>query len=233
MSGMLIGVGLGPGDPELITLKSARLIAQAPVIAYPALPGTESFARRIAAGLIAEGTHEIVVELPMTPARAPAQQAYDLGAARIAEALDEGLDVVVLCEGDPFFYGSFMYLHARLANRYRTLVVPGVTSVAASSARLGLPLAARNESFVTLPAPLDDASLRQRMASAENFAILKVGRHLGRIRALLSDLGLAENASYIEHATLETETVLPLAGAPDPAPYFSMILVTKGDDPWL
>ncbi|OIP83104.1 MAG: precorrin-2 C(20)-methyltransferase [Rhodobacterales bacterium CG2_30_65_12] len=233
MTGKMIGVGLGPGDPELLTLKSARLIAAAQVIAYPALPGTESFARQIAAMHITETTHEIVIEIPMSTARGPAQAAYDLGAERIAEALDLGQDVVVLCEGDPFFYGSFMYLHARLVGHYEVEVVPGVTSVSAGAARAGRALTARNDTLVTIPAPLDDESIRSRMDGADSFAILKLGRHLGRIRALLGALGLAENAVYVERATLAEEVILPLAEAPDPAPYFSIILVTKGADPWL
>ncbi|GKY88854.1 precorrin-2 C(20)-methyltransferase [Sinisalibacter aestuarii] len=233
MTGKLIGVGLGPGAPDLITLRSARAIEAAKVIAYPALPGTESFARRIAAVHISENTHEIVMEIPMTTARGPAQAAYDQGAARIAEALDLGQDVVVLCEGDPFFYGSFMYLHARLAGRYEVEVVPGVTSVSAAAARAGQPLTARNDVLTTVPAPLDDDTIRQRIESADSFAILKVGRHLARIRALLGALGLADSATYVERATLADERILPLSDAPDPAPYFSMILVTKGADPWL
>lgn len=233
MTGTLIGVGLGPGDPDLVTVKSARLIRDARIIAYPALPNTESFARRIAAPYIAEGAREIVIEMPITVARAPAQAAYDNGAADIAEALEAGNDVVVLCEGDPFFYGSFMYLHARLSGRYPTEVVPGITSVAAASARLGLPLAARNESLITLPAPLDDETLRSRMASAESFAIMKLGRHLSRVRRLLYALGLADRARYIERASLPDERSMALDDAPDSAPYFSLILVTKGADPWL
>ncbi|RME14910.1 MAG: precorrin-2 C(20)-methyltransferase [Alphaproteobacteria bacterium] len=233
MTGKLIGVGLGPGDPELMTLKAARLIASAPVIAYPALPGTESFARRIAAAHIAPGTREIVMDVPMTRERAPAQAAYDLGAARIAEALESGHDVVVLCEGDPFLYGSFMYLHARLRGRFPVEVVPGVTSLTAAAARAERPLAARNESFAVLPATLDDASLRRRLGEADSAAILKVGRQLARLRVLLGEMGLLEQAVYVEHASLPGEVVLPLAEAPDPAPYFSIILVTKGADPWL
>jgi precorrin-2/cobalt-factor-2 C20-methyltransferase len=232
-TGRFFGVGLGPGDPELVTIRAARLIEGAKVIAYPSLPDTESFARRIAAPYISDNTHEIALEIPMTAARGPAQAAYDLGASRIAEALDLGEDVVMLCEGDPFFYGSFMYLHARLAERYSTEVVPGVTSVSAAAARAQLPLVARNEAFSIFPAPLPDDTIRQRMENAESFAILKVGRHLGRIRALLASLGLAERALYIERATLDGERILPLSEAPDPAPYFSLILVTKGADPWL
>ncbi len=231
--GTLYGIGLGPGDPELITLKAARLIGAAGVVAYPALPGSESLARAIAAGLIAEGTPELVVEVPMSAARAPAQAAYDTGAARIGEALAAGTDVAFLCEGDPFFYGSFMYLHARLAPHFPVEVVPGVASVCAASARLGLPLIARNEVLSVLAAPMADAELQARIQAADAVAILKVGRHIGRVRALIERLGLSARAHYIERATMPGEQRLPLADAPDPAPYFSMILIVKGADPWL
>jgi len=231
--GKLIGVGLGPGDPDLLTVRAVRLISVANVIAYPALPDTESFARQIAARHIPAGAHEIVIEIPMTKERGPAQAAYDLGAKRIAEALDLGEDVLVLCEGDPFFYGSFMYLHARLAEHYVVDVVPGITSVNAAATRIHFPLAARNEVFTVIPAPLDDDSVRSRIEASDTCAILKVGRHLGRIRALLSNLGLLDRAHYIERATLDQEVSMTLADAPDPAPYFSMILVSKGRDPWL
>lgn len=233
MTGRLIGVGLGPGDPDLMTLKAARAIAAAPVVAYPALPGTDSFARRIAADLIAPSAHEIVIEVPMTKAREPAQTAYDLGADRIANALEAGQDVAVLCEGDPFFYGSFMYLHARLADRFETIVIPGITSVSAASAALGQPLVARNDTLAVLAGPMASAEMADRIKAAEAVAILKVGRHAGRIRDVLNTLGLLEKARYIERATLAEERILPLSKAPDPAPYFSMILVAKGSDPWL
>ena len=233
MSGRLYGIGLGPGDPELMTLKAARLIAAAQVIAYPTLAGAESFARRIAAGVIPVGVVEIAIDLPMTTARAPAQAAYDAGADRIAATLDTGRDVICLCEGDPFFYGSFMYLFARLSERYAVEVVPGVTSVTACAARAGVPLAARNERLTVLPGPLPQAELRRRIEGAESVAILKVGRHLDKIRKVIGGLGLAESAVYVERASLPDERICPLTEAPDVAPYFSMILVTKGADPWL
>lgn len=232
-AGRLYGVGLGPGDPGLVTLRAAEVIRSAEVIAYPARPGEPSFARSIAAGLIPAGLEEIVMDVPMTPARWPAQAAYDTGAARIAEVLAAGRDVVCLCEGDPFFYGSFMYLHARLSARFAVEVVPGVTSVSAASARAGRPLSARNERVAVLPGPLPDGELRARISEAESVAIMKLGRHLGRIRAVLAGMGLLERALYIERATLAQERILPLAEAPDPAPYFSLILLTKGEDPWL
>ncbi|MAO00777.1 precorrin-2 C(20)-methyltransferase [uncultured Roseovarius sp.] len=233
MAGKLFGVGLGPGDPELMTLRAHRLISAARVVAYPALAGGESFARAIAAGAIAPGTREIVMDVPMTVERAPAQAAYDRGAAEIAGALDEGQDVVCLCEGDPFFYGSFMYLFARLSGRYEVEVVPGVTSIAACAARAGRPLVARNERLTVLPGPLPEAELRARIEGAESVAIMKVGRHLSKIRAVIDDLGLTAHAVYVERASLPEEVVCPLAQVPEKAPYFSMILLTKGADPWL
>ena len=231
--GVLYGVGLGPGDPGLITLRAAELIRGAAVLAYPARPGEASFARSIAAGLIPSGAEEIVMEVPMTPARAPAQAAYDAGAARIAEALARGRDVVCLCEGDPFFYGSFMYLFARLRARFRVEVVPGVTSVSAAAARARRVLSSRNERVLVLPGPLADDVLEARLDQAETLVIMKVGRHMGRLRALLARRGLLERALYVERATLPGEVICPLAEAPEAAPYFSLILVTKGEDPWL
>ncbi|QPM91029.1 precorrin-2 C(20)-methyltransferase [Pseudooceanicola algae] len=233
-NGTLYGVGLGPGDPGLITLRAAELIRAAQVLAYPARPGEPSMARAIAAGLIPEGVEEIVMEVPMTPARAPAQAAYDSGADRIAEALENGRDVVCLCEGDPLFYGSFMYLQARLAARFTVQIVPGVTSVSAAAARAGRALVARNQRLEVLPGPLPDDALRARLREgADTIVILKVGRHLRRIRALLGGMGLMKQALYIERATLPGEVILPLADAPGEAPYFSLILITKGEDPWL
>ncbi|WP_417729366.1 precorrin-2 C(20)-methyltransferase [Roseovarius sp.] len=233
MAGKLYGVGLGPGDPELMTLRAHRLISGAQVVAYPALAGGKSFARAIAAQAIAPEAREIVMDVPMSVERAPAQAAYDRGAAEIAEALDAGQDVVCLCEGDPFFYGSFMYLFARLSGRYEVEVVPGVTSIAACAARAGRPLVARNERLTVLPGPLPEAELRARIEGAESVAIMKVGRHLRKVRAVIGDLGLTAQAVYVERASLAEEVVCPLAQAPEKAPYFSMILLTKGADPWL
>ncbi|WP_420861468.1 precorrin-2 C(20)-methyltransferase [Algirhabdus cladophorae] len=233
MSGVLYGVGLGPGDPELMTLKAHRLISGAQVVAYPTLAGGDSFARSIAAGAIASGAREIVMDVPMTTAREPAQAAYDIGARAIADELDAGHDVVCLCEGDPFFYGSFMYIFARLADTYEVEVVPGVTSVTTCAARAAKPLVARNERLTVLPGPLPQDELRSRIEGAESVAIMKVGRHLAKIRGVIDGLGLLDQAVYVERASLPQEVICPLAEAPEKAPYFSMILLTKGADPWL
>lgn len=233
MSGILYGIGLGPGDAELMSLKAARLISAAKVVAYPALAGGDSFARSIAADLIGDDVREIRIDVPMKVSRGPAQAAYDLASSEISAVLETGLDVVVLCEGDPFFYGSFMYIYARLKDQFKTEVVPGITAMTASAAALGLPLAARNEMLSVVQGPLPDDELRLKISAADSVVIMKVGRHLGRIRAVIEGLGLLEKAHYIERATLPNEQKMPLAKAPDPAPYFSMILITKEADPWL
>ena len=166
-TGILYGVGVGPGAPDLMTLRAARLIETATVVAYPTLAGAASFARSVAAGLIPAGAREIVMDVPMSTDREPAQQAYDLGAAQIAAALDAGQNVICLCEGDPFFYGSFMYLFARLCPHYRIEIVPGVTSVTACAAVAGLPLVARNERLTVLPGPLPEPELRDLIEAAQ------------------------------------------------------------------
>jgi precorrin-2/cobalt-factor-2 C20-methyltransferase len=233
MSGTLYGVGVGPGDPDLMTLRAHKLITKARVVAYPSLEGGTSFARAIAADVIPADAHEIVMNIPMTTARGPAQAAYDLSAAEIAVELDLGHDVICLCEGDPFFYGSFMYLFARLSADYPVQVVPGVTSITACAARAGMPLAARNERLTVLPGPLPEAELHARIEGAESVAIMKVGRHLSKIKHVIEGLNLTKQAMYIERASLPDERICPLAEAPENAPYFSMILLTKGADPWL
>ena len=231
--GTLYGVGVGPGDPELMTLKAHRLIASAKVIAYPAPDSGDSFARSIAASAIREDATEIPMVVPMRVERFPAQDVYAKAAETIAAHLIAGEDVTVLCEGDPFFYGSFMYLFARLADRFPTEIIPGVSSLGACSAALRRPLTARNDVLTVLPGPLPDEEMRAKIDAAEAIAIMKVGRHLPRLRALLDTMGLTDSAGYIERASLTEQTVLPLADAPESAPYFSMILIYKGSDPWL
>lgn len=233
MTGSLYGVGVGPGDPELMTLKAHRLITAAKVIAYPAPDSGESAARAIAAAAIPSSATEIPMVVPMRVERFPAQDVYAKSAETIAAHLEQGEDVVVLCEGDPFFYGSFMYLFARLADRFPTEIVPGVSSLGACSAALRRPLTARNDVLTVIPGPLPDDTMRARIEAAEAIAIMKVGRHLPRVRALLDQMGLTDRAGYIERASRSEEVVLPLSDAPVNAPYFSMILIYKGSDPWL
>lgn len=232
-TGRLCGLGVGPGDPELITVKALRLLRAAEVVAYPTLEDGASFARSIVAEYLDGRQRELAIRLPMTTAREPAQAAYDRAAAELAGHLSAGRDVAVLCEGDPFFYGSFMYLFGRLAAGFPVEVVPGVSSLTACAAALGQPLAARNDTLAVLPAPLPDSELAARLVGAEAAAIIKIGRHLPRIRALLEREGLAGQARYIERASLPNQRLLPLAQVDEAAaPYFSMILVHRRGEAW-
>lgn len=232
-SGTVYGIGVGPGDPELITLKGARLLATCPVVAYPA-PGTGgSLARRIAAPHLPGDAIEIVIRTPMVADRFPVQEIYDRTAVEIGEHLTAGRDVGVLCEGDPFFYGSFMYLFARLVEEWPVEVIPGVSSLMACAATLGMPLAARNDVLTVLPAPLDDAALTARLLGCDAAAIIKVGRHFTRIRNLLERLGLTNRVRYIERATMTEQRVVAMEKVnAEGAPYFSMILVHTRGTAW-
>ena len=231
--GRLYGVGVGPGDPDLLTIKAARLIREAEVIAYPAPEGGESFARAVVAEHIAAGSTEIAMPVPMRTDRFPARTVYDQGAKDIAAHLKAGRDVVVLCEGDPFFYGSFMYLHDRLKGEFDVEIISGVSSLVACAGRLSQPLAARNDTLTILPGPMSDDDLERRLSLGGSFAIIKVGRHLPRLRALLARLDLLDQAGYVERATLVTEKIMPLAAVDDDCvPYFSMILIYDGGETW-
>jgi precorrin-2/cobalt-factor-2 C20-methyltransferase len=233
MAGTLYGLGVGPGDPELITLKALRLLRQADLVAYPALEDGDSLARAIVADHLVAGVEEYAIRIPMRVERFPAQEVYDQAAAHLGAALDAGRPVAVLCEGDPFFYGSFMYLFARLSLRWRVEVVPGVSSLTACAAAARAPLAARDDVLTVIPATLPEPELMRRLEGAEAAALVKVGRHLGKARRVLDALGLLQTARYVERATMAAERALPLAEVEgDAAPYFSMILVHRRRDAW-
>ncbi|MET1413511.1 precorrin-2 C(20)-methyltransferase [Roseibium sp. HPY-6] len=233
MTGKLYGIGLGPGDPELMTLKAHRLIYSAKVVAYPAPDSGESFARSIASGIIPAEAREIPIIVPMRVERFPAKEIYDKAAEEIAAVLSSGEDVVTLCEGDPFFYGSFMYLFERLSEHFSIEIVPGVTSLTACAAQLQRPLTSRNDVLTVIPGPLPDAEIERKVANAQAVAIMKVGRHLARLKALLARMGLLDKAGYVERASLAEQKVHRLVDLDaDAAPYFSMILIYKGDEAW-
>jgi precorrin-2/cobalt-factor-2 C20-methyltransferase len=227
MSGTVHGLGVGPGDPELLTLKALRILRTAPVIAYAAPETGESFARTIVAPHLPGGQIEIAIRMPIGDGQFPKAEIYDAAAVAILEHAAAGRDVAVVCEGDPFFYGSFMYLYARLVGRCPVRVVPGVSSLMACAAAVGAPLVGRNDPLTVIPAPLPDEALRAHLAAGA-FAIVKVGRHLGRVRRVLASAGMLERAWYVERATLPAERVLPLSGVTaESGPYFSMILLNR------
>ncbi len=234
VSGWVCGVGVGPGDPELLTLKGLRIIRKADVLAFPAPLESPSFARSIVASYLDDSRIELPIRMPMQAARFPAEAVYDRAVQEIAAHLEAGRGVAVLCQGDPFLYGSFLYLFARLSVDWPVEVVPGVSSLTACAAAAGSALAARNDVLSVLPAPLGDADLEARLSACDAAALVKVGRHFPRVRTLLMRLGLADRARLVVHAGLPDGRVLPLDGV-DPAdvPYFSTILLHKRGRAWL
>jgi precorrin-2/cobalt-factor-2 C20-methyltransferase len=231
--GRLYGVGVGPGDTELLTLKAARLISQAKLVAYPAPNGRESLARKIVAPLLGEATQELAIVIPMDASRDPAREAYDAAAKQLAMHLEQGEDVLFLCEGDPFLYGSFMFIHERLRDAFDCMIVPGVTSLTACAAVLGRPLAARNDVLKIIPAPLPEDRLRDELRNVEAAAIIKIGRHFEKLRRVLEELGLSSRAALVEQATQGAQRVCRLDELSDSrAAYFSTILIYNGCEPW-
>ena len=225
-TGILYGVGVGPGDPELMTVKAWRLISTSDVIAYLCANGKDCTARDIAKPFIPDGATEIAIDMPMRVEREIGQAAYDEGAIVISAHLDQGQDVVMLCEGDPFFYGSFMYIFERLAGKYRTVVVPGVTSITAAAAALGRPLVSRDDMLKILPATLPEDRLHFELATSQAVAIIKVGRHFGKLKLILAELGLLSKATAIENATHDNQKITAVENIEsDTLPYFTTIIV--------
>ena len=222
--GMFYGVGVGPGDPELLTLKACRVIREVPVIAFPQLGDAQSTARIIAATHVVGEKREIAIRVPLSGGGSDA--AYDRASCEIAEVLASGLDVAILCEGDPLVYGSFIAVWERLKNQFVCEIIPGVSSTTAAFARIQKPILRGQEALCVVPGTLDDAALEQRIAEMDCIAIVKVGRHIRRLAALVERMGLMDRAHYIERATLGHERHMPLVQfTADTAPYFSMILI--------
>ncbi len=233
--GRLYGVGVGPGDPRLLTLRAAELIENADVIAYPSGPQGVSIARAIADDHVRPNAVEELLAYPVTTGNATDYYAaiadfYDASAERLAGHLDAGRDVVVLAEGDPLFYSSYMYLHDRLADRYAADVVPGVTSVSAASAAARQPLVRHEDVLTVLPGTLAPAELTRRLRNTDAVAIMKLGRTFPVVRAALESAGRLDAALYIERASTGSEQVRPVAEVdPSSVPYFSMIMVPGAD----
>jgi precorrin-2/cobalt-factor-2 C20-methyltransferase len=227
MTGRLFGLGLGPGDPELVTLKALRLLRAASVVAYPAPKGGDSFARSIVAEWITPAQREIAIPFPMLPGPPPAEL-YDDAAATIAAALDARDDVAFLCQGDPFFYGSFAPIFTRLAPRYPVTIVPGVSSLVACAAAAASPLVQRDETVTVIPATLDESDLALRLAQSDSAAIIKLGRHAAKVREVLAALGRLDQAVYVERASQKRELVAMFTEIDiETVPYFAMILVRR------
>ena len=232
--GRLTGVGVGPGDPDLLTIRAARLITAADVVAYHCARHGRSIARAAAEPYLRDGQVEEILRYPVTTEGTDHPGGYNgvladfyvEAAARLERYLLDGRDVVVLCEGDPSLYGSYLHLHKRLSGRFAASIVPGISSVSAAAAATSVPLVQHDETLVVLPGTLPADELRARLAGADAAAVLKLGRTFGKVRAALDDAGLLDRARYVERAGTASERVVPLADVnPADVPYMSLVLV--------
>ena len=233
--GTLYGVGVGPGDPELMSLKAARILKSAPVIAYFAKKGSVGNARRIVDGQLNPDAELVRLDYPFTTELAETDPCYrdalvafyDASAATLAAKLDAGQDVAVICAGDPFFYGSYAHLHERLAGTHRCEVIPGITAMSGCWTRASMPMTCGDEMLAVLSGTMDaDGSRRAARGDCEAAVIMKVGRNLAKIRQALARAGKLDRAVYVERGTMPEERIVKLADKPDDqAAYFAVVLV--------
>jgi precorrin-2 C20-methyltransferase/precorrin-3B C17-methyltransferase len=234
-AGVLYGVGLGPGDPELVTVKAARLIGAADVVAYHSARHGRSIARSIAAPYLRGDQIEEQLVYPVTTEttdhpggyQAAIEEFYEQAANRLMAHLAQGRDVVLLAEGDPLFYSSYMHMHKRISSRFRTEVVPGITSVSAASAALAMPLVEGDDVLTVLPGTLGREELAQRLSGTGAVAIMKISRSYASVREALKESGRLPQAYYVERASGGADQLIEPAGDVDPAavPYMSIIVV--------
>ncbi len=233
-AGKLWGIGLGPGDPELVTVKAARIISAAPVIAYHCARHGNSIARSVAAPYLRDGQTEERLMYPLTvettdhPGGYPGAMAdfYAESAELLAGHLAAGRDVALLAEGDPLFFSSYMHMHKRLADRFEAEIVPGVTSVSAASAALGIPLVEGEETLTVLPGTAESAELIAHFRSGEALAVMKLGRTFGKVYDALIEAGRIDEAWYVERASTSRQRIEKVVDVdPDTVPYFSLIVV--------
>jgi precorrin-2/cobalt-factor-2 C20-methyltransferase len=232
--GTLHGIGLGPGDPDLLTVKAVRLIRAAPVVAYFAKKGRRGNARTIVDSWLAPGVEEMPLEYPVTTEIGFAEEGYrrQLGgfyeeaAARLGAVLASGRDVALLAEGDPLFYGSFMHLFVRLDGRFPVSIVPGVTGMSGCWTAARSPITWGDDVLTVLPGTLPEATLVERLKATDAAVVMKLGSHFAKVRRALAAAGRDGEALYVERGTMAGETVMRLADKPDDdAPYFSILLV--------
>jgi precorrin-2/cobalt-factor-2 C20-methyltransferase len=231
--GRILCAGLGPGDPDLMSVRSDRAIRATGHLAYFRKKGRPGQARRIVEGMLALGVVEYPMEYPVTtelPFDSPEYihclaTFYDQWAKRLAE-MAQTKDVLVLCEGDPFFYGSFMHLYTRLQGRAEVKVIPGIPGMVGCWSATGVPITWGDDVMTVLMATLPEDELVRHMQGADALVIMKTGRNLPRVRRALATAGRLEQAWLVESGTMPGERVLKLADADvNDCPYFAIVLV--------
>jgi precorrin-2/cobalt-factor-2 C20-methyltransferase len=231
--GKIICTGLGPGDPDLMSLRAHRAVAQATQVAYFRKAGRAGQARRIVNGLLREDAVEHAMEYPVTtelPFDSPEYidalaRFYDDWAGRL-KVLAQASDVVVLCEGDPFFYGSFMHLYSRLSGIVEMEIIPGITGMSGCWTATGQPITWGDDVMTVLMGTLPEADLGRLMAQADALVVMKTGRNLPKIRRALEASGRLDAAWLVEAGTMPNQRIQRLVDA-DAAqcPYFAIVLV--------
>ncbi len=230
MNATLYGLGVGPGDPELITLKSWRILSMAEVVAYPLAPSGATRARDVASHFIPEDVIELPLDIPFGADETETAPAYDRAAEEIAVHLDAGRNVAFLCMGDPLFHGSFSYLMERLSGGHSVEVVPGVAAPMSCAAILRRPLVRKDGILKVLPATADPERLRREVeAGPATLVFIKAGRHMSALRRLLQDAGLLGSAYVVENAGSERQRLLPMDETANVSPYFSTVMVFAGE----
>ncbi|MBY9061649.1 precorrin-2 C(20)-methyltransferase [Sphingomonas yunnanensis] len=231
--GTIHGVGLGPGAADLMSVRADRLVRGARHLAFFRKRGRPGHARRLVENMLRDDVVEYAMEYPVTTELAVSDPAYNAQlaafyadcAAHLAALARAGEEVVVLCEGDPFFYGSFMHLHARLAGAVPVAVVPGVTGMSGAWTASGAPITWGDDVLTVATATLPEAELTRRVRDTDALVVMKVGRHLPKLRRALAAAGCADRAWLVEHAAMPEQRVVPLAAAGETAPYFAIVLV--------
>ncbi|HJC28787.1 MAG TPA: precorrin-3B C(17)-methyltransferase [Candidatus Dietzia intestinipullorum] len=239
MSGTLYGVGLGPGDPDLVTVRAARVIEEADVVAFHAARHGRSIARATASSYMSDGQIEELLVYPLTVEEtdhpggyeAAIEEFYAEAAERLAAHLRAGRDVALCAAGDPLFYSSFMHMYIRLADEFTCDIVPGVTAVSAVSAAVARPLVEGEEVLTVLPGTLDEATLTERLAGTDSAVVMKLGRTFDKVRRAATAAGRLEETRYVERATWSAQKVVPLAEVEDgTVPYFSAAVIPSPED---
>jgi precorrin-2/cobalt-factor-2 C20-methyltransferase len=231
--GTIHGVGLGPGAADLMSVRADRLVRGARHLAFFRKRGRAGHARRLVEGMLPADVVEYAMEYPVTTEVAVTDPAYNQQlaafyadcAGHLAQLARAGEDVVVLCEGDPFFYGSFMHLHARLAGAVPVAVVPGVTGMSGAWTASGAPITWGDDVLTVATATLPEAELTRRVRDTDALVVMKIGRHLPKLRRALVAAGREESAWLVEYAAMPEQRVMPLTQAGDTAPYFAIVLV--------
>lgn len=232
--GTIHGVGLGPGDPDLMSVRADRLLRNARHFAHFRKAGRHGQARRIADDVLNPDAIEFAMEYPVTteiPLSDPRYNEtlsafYADCADHLRQLAETGEDVVVLCEGDPFFYGSFMHLHSRLRDVVPVKVVPAITGMSGAWTATGQPITWGDDVLTVLMATLPEDDLARRMGDTDALVVMKIGRNIDKVRRALAAAGRLDSAWIVEYAAMPNQTVTRLVDAGDKiTPYFSIIVV--------